>query len=337
MAIPPMSRRELRIFLNLEEVLRFMVVGQTMTSLFYADRILVSKSVDPKARARSVERAFVELRDAASGFGQKLERRAERADWGTHWIWVVNDSGRLLAQINEKINLFLEDAPISPKVEQELERRARAFARNGETAEVRDQRVRTYYTSWKRRRNELRRNAGFCTECGTRPNEPELSMCRLCLDAHRQRQERRYREHKERGFCAYCTRPVDGKHLTCPEHTKVRRQIDHKYYEKHVEDRRRRAMAAKQKARENGLCLVCKKRPALLKPDGSRAEKCEECRDRQKRRRQEWIAQGLCPECRGKNPAMPGKQLCEGCSARFAGAKRAARSKQSEPKEEEAA
>lgn len=82
MAIPPMSRRELRIFLNLEEVLRFMVVGQTMTSLFYADRILVSKSVDPKVRARSVERAFVELRDAASGFGQKLERRAERADWG---------------------------------------------------------------------------------------------------------------------------------------------------------------------------------------------------------------------------------------------------------------
>ncbi len=74
---------------------------------------------------------------------------------------------------------------------------------------------------------------------------------------------------------------------------------------------RDRQKKARDKAREQGLCLVCRKKKAM------RGVKCYECYIRQKRydkekydgKREIWRQKGLCWYCGSE--VIPGKKVCQ--------------------------
>ena len=78
----------------------------------------------------------------------------------------------------------------------------------------------------------------------------------------------------------------------------------------------------KKWARENGLCVACKKEPSL-----ENSSPCQKCKDENARRYQAAIDQGVCTSCL-QEPPRPNRRMCNCCSSRKRSKERTRRANQ---------
>lgn len=166
------------------------------------------------------------------------------------------------------------------------------------------------------------KESGCCIQCG-KPKKTEGVRCEACRQKKNAYEKEYRRLMKEIGICVACkTNPVLGEEITCTECKNKDIQRHVKYNMLHHDEirsrERKRRNQAREKLRDEGVCIRCGKRSAT---DGYKT--CAICRvkinkyrkNRYTKRhpieRNEWVDNGWCYRC--GQPVASGKRLCERC------------------------
>lgn len=126
-----------------------------------------------------------------------------------------------------------------------------------------------------------------------------------------------YDFYKSHGICVRCHKnAAEPNKVMCLECADKERDTDKSKRERNLQSMRSRDREKYHKLKEQGICVYCKKRPAILGKT-----KCSKCFAKIRARRDvnrsdiprsEHVSYGICYIC-GKNNVIPGHGVCENC------------------------